>query len=193
MAVYTDVSEAELAAFLDGYDVGRLLSYKGIAEGSENSNYLLHTSSGAFILTLYERRVEKTDLPFFLGLMEHLAQKGVSCPLPVHRRDGELIGELAGRPAALITFLEGIWIRRPTAQHCKEVGKALAGLHEAAADFPLARRNALSPQGWEELWKGVQGRADEVEPGLCEEVGSALSEIVSNWPDDLPAGIIHAD
>src|SRR5690606_24640298 len=123
MAVYTDVSEAELDAFLDGYDVGRLLSYKGIAEGSENSNYLLHTSSGAFILTLYERRVEKADLPFFLGLMEHLASKGVSCPLPVRRRDGTMIAELAGRPAALITFLEGMWMRRPTAAHCKEVGK----------------------------------------------------------------------
>src|SRR5690606_11731509 len=112
MAVYTDVSEEELGVFLEGYDVGVLHSYKGIAEGTENSNYLLHTSTGNYIRTLYERRVERSDLPFFLGLMEHLAKKGVSCPLPVHRCDGSVVSELAGRPAALITFLEGMWMRK---------------------------------------------------------------------------------
>src|SRR6185369_2229609 len=126
MAVYTDVAAEELAEFLKGYDIGELLSYKGIAEGSENSNFLLHTSKGAYILTLYEKRVERADLPFFLGLMEHLANKGISCPLPVHRGDGVVIGDLAGRPAALITFLEGMWLRRLTPTHCREVGTALA-------------------------------------------------------------------
>jgi homoserine kinase type II len=148
MAVYTDIAEAELAAFLARYDIGGLLSYKGIAEGTENSNFILHTNgsegSGSFILTLYEKRVERDDLPFFLGLMEHLAERGVSCPLPVHRRDGEVIGELAGRPAAIITFLEGMWPRRPTAVHCRAVGEALARLHVAGADFALTRPNALS-------------------------------------------------
>ncbi|MCT7373565.1 homoserine kinase [Chelativorans salis] len=193
MAVYTDISEEELGAFLGEYPVGELLSYKGIAEGTENSNYLLHTFGGAFILTLYERRVDKADLPFFLGLMEHLARKGVTCPLPVHRRDGQTIGELAGRPAALITFLEGMWMRRPTPQHCREVGKALAGLHQAAADFPLTRKNALSPGGWMHLWEGAKGRADEVEPGLEREVEAEFAEITRYWPTDLPSGIIHAD
>lgn len=193
MAVYTDVSEAELDAFLDGYDVGRLLSYKGIAEGSENSNYLLHTSSGAFILTLYERRVEKADLPFFLGLMEHLASKGVSCPLPVRRRDGTMIAELAGRPAALITFLEGMWMRRPTAAHCKEVGKALAGLHIAGADFTLTRKNALDLEGSRKLWALSKPRADEVEQGLAAEVEADFRDLDAGWPKDLPAGVIHAD
>ncbi|HEU4986298.1 MAG TPA: homoserine kinase [Rhizobiaceae bacterium] len=193
MAVYTDVSEAELGAFLDGYDVGRLLSYKGIAEGSENSNYLLHTSSGAFILTLYERRVEKADLPFFLGLMEHLASKGVSCPLPVRRRDGTMIAELAGRPAALITFLEGMWMRRPTAAHCKEVGKALAGLHIAGADFTLTRKNALDLEGSRKLWALSKPRADEVEQGLAAEVEADFRDLDAGWPKDLPAGVIHAD
>ena len=193
MAVYTDVSEGELAAFLTGYAVGDLLSYKGIAEGSENSNFLLHTTAGAFILTLYEKRVEEVDLPFFLGLMEHLARKGISCPLPVHRSDGGVIGTLAGRKAALITFLEGMWMRRPSVDQCREVGKALAGLHLAGADFPLTRRNALQIDGWRKLWDGSRDRADEVEPGLVAEVDADFRELERAWPQDLPAGVIHAD
>ncbi|EHK53687.1 homoserine kinase [Allomesorhizobium alhagi] len=193
MAVYTDVSESELEAFLAEYSVGRLLSYKGIAEGSENSNFLLHTTSGAYILTLYEKRVDKSDLPFFLGLMEHLARKGISCPLPVHRSDGSVTGTLAGRTAALITFLEGMWMRRPTAAHCREVGKALAGMHLAGADFPLSRPNALQIDGWRKLWDGSHARADEVEPGLAAEVDADFAELGEKWPKDLPAGVIHAD
>ncbi|MBL8581512.1 MAG: homoserine kinase [Rhizobiaceae bacterium] len=193
MAVYTDVSEGELEAFLRGYDVGHMLSYKGIAEGSENSNFLLHTSTGSYILTLYEKRVDPGDLPFFLGLMEHLARKGISCPLPVHRRDGEVIGTVAGRRAALITFLEGAWMRRPTVSHCREVGKALAGLHLAGADFPLHRPNALAFEGWRKLWEGSRARAHEVEPGLAEEVDSDFVDLAAAWPGHLPAGVIHAD
>ncbi len=193
MAVYTDVPEGELEAFLKDYTVGDLLSYKGIAEGSENSNYLLHTSSGAYILTLYEKRVERADLPFFLGLMDHLAGKGIVCPLPVHRKDGTLIGELAGRAAALITFLEGMWMRRPTAAHCREVGKALAALHIAGADFPLARPNALQIDGWRKLWAGARDRADEVESGLVAEVDNDFAELERHWPESLPSGVIHAD
>jgi len=193
MAVYTDVSESELSAFLTDYAVGDLLSYKGIAEGSENSNFLLHTTDGAFILTLYEKRVEEADLPFFLGLMEHLARKGISCPLPVNRRDGGVIGTLAGRKAALITFLEGMWLRRPSADHCREVGKALAGLHLAGADFPLTRRNALQIEGWKKLWDGSRDRAEEVEPGLVAEVDADFRDLERAWPKNLPAGVIHAD
>ncbi len=193
MAVYTDVSEGELEAFLGEYEIGGLLSYKGIAEGSENSNFLLHTSGGAFILTLYEKRVEAADLPFFLGLMQHLAERGINCPLPVVRRDGQLIGRLAGRPAAIITFLEGVWMRRPNANHCREVGRALASLHMAGRDFPLARPNALSVAGWRKLWEASRARADEVEPDLAKEVDADFVEIDRNWPTDLPAGVIHAD
>lgn len=193
MAVYTDVSESELVEFLKAYAIGDLLSYKGIAEGSENSNFLLHTGSGSFILTLYEKRVDEADLPFFLGLMQHLARKGISCPLPVERRDGGVIGTLAGRKAALITFLEGMWMRRPSVVQCREVGKALAGLHLAGADFPLTRRNALQIDGWRKLWAGSKDRADEVEPGLAAEVDADFAEITAAWPQDLPAGVIHAD
>ncbi|MBO6719014.1 MAG: homoserine kinase [Rhizobiaceae bacterium] len=193
MAVYTDISETELASFLTEYDIGELRSYRGIAEGSENSNYVLHTTGGEFILTLYEKRVERADLPFFLGLMQHLANKGISCPLPVARRDGELIGNIAGRPAAIITFLEGFWVRRPTAAHCREVGKALAGLHLAGADFSLHRHNAMDMAGWRKLWEGACARADEVEPGLAGEIEADFERLKADWPQDLPKGVIHAD
>ena len=197
MAVYTDITEVELGTFLRDYDIGGLMSYKGIAEGTENSNFILHTNGsadgGTFILTLYEKRVAPADLPFFLGLMEHLAQRGVSCPLPVRRRDGEVIGELAGRPAAVITFLEGMWPRRPTPAHCRAVGEALARLHVAGADFALTRPNALSLPGWRTLWQGCVERADEVEQGLGEEIAADFAALEAGWPRHLPAGVIHAD
>ena len=193
MAVYTDITETELGTFLTEYDLGSLRSYRGIAEGSENSNFVLHTSAGEFILTLYEKRVEAADLPFFLKLMQHLALKGISCPLPVERRDGGLIGELAGRPAAVITFLEGVWMRRPTAAQCREVGKALAGLHLAGADFGLSRPNTLSVSGWRKLWDASRARADEVDAGLQVDIDADFRLFDRDWPDDLPAGVIHAD
>lgn len=193
MAVYTDVTEGQLETFLESYPIGQLMSYKGIAEGTENSNFLLHTSTGSYILTLYEKRVEKADLPFFLGLMDHLARKGISCPLPVHAHDDSVIGTLAGRPAAVITFLDGMWLRRPNAAHCREVGRALAALHLAGADFPMMRPNALAIGGWRALWTAARDRADEVEPGLAAEVDADFADFERNWPTDLPTGIIHAD
>ena len=193
MAVYTDIGEIELAAFLEHYGIGELLSYKGIAEGVENSNFLLHTSTGAYILTLYEKRVNRDDLPFFLGLMRHLAGKGLSCPLPVTRKDGQTIGELAGRPAAIITFLEGMWMRRPTVDHCREVGRAMAQMHLAGQDFAMRRDNALSVSGWRPLWDKARDRAGEVEEGLAAEVESDLAFLEANWPTELPSGVIHAD
>ena len=166
MAVYTDVAAEELAGFLGTYDIGELLSYKGIAEGVENSNFLLHTTAGYFILTLYEKRVAKGDLPFFLGLMTHLASRGISCPEPVRNKSGEALSALAGRPAAIINFLEGIWPRKPNAAHCAGVGQALAKMHLAGADFAMARANALSVSGWRPLFDTAASRADEVQHGL---------------------------
>src|SRR4051812_14360515 len=144
MAVYTDVAAEDLAAFLAGYDIGELLAYKGIAEGVENSNFLVHTSQGNFILTLYEKRVAAADLPFFLALMEHLHACGITCPQPVKNRAGAMLGNVAGRPAAIITFLDGMWIRRPSPTHCAALGAALAQLHRAGTDFPMQRANTLS-------------------------------------------------
>lgn len=193
MAVYTDISEDDLKQFLTQYDAGKLTSYKGIAEGVENTNFLLHTTKDPLILTLYEKRVEKSDLPFFLGLMQHLADGGLSCPLPLPRRDGNMLGELSGRPAALISFLEGMWLRKPHARHCREVGKALASMHLAGEGFTIARPNALSVEGWKVLWDKSEARADEVETGLQEEIRTELDHLASHWPTDLPAGVIHAD
>lgn len=193
LAVYTDITEAELRAFLEPYDIGELLSYKGIAEGVENSNFLMHTDKGSYILTLYEKRVDRNDLPFFLGLMEHLAQSGLTCPLPVHRRDGIVLGELAGRPAAVITFLEGMWPRRPTPDHCREVGKVAAELHLSGRGFERSRKNALSVRAWRPLWNQSAARADEVEAGLSREVEADLVRLEESWPDGLPSGVIHAD
>jgi homoserine kinase type II len=193
MAVYTDVTDEELQQFLAGYDLGTLLSYKGIAEGVENSNFLLHTSQGSFILTLYEKRVAAGDLPFFLNLMEHLAARGLTCPQPVRNRGGEALGQLARRPAAIVTFLDGVWIRRPSAAHCGAVGDALAQLHLAGADFDMTRRNGLSVAGWRPLVETAAARADTVQAGLCDAIAAELARLERDWPRDLPQGVIHAD
>src|SRR6202451_441534 len=194
MAVYTDVAADELAEFLGSYDIGELLSYKGIAEGVENSNFLLHTSVGYFILTLYEKRVARSDLPFFLGLMTHLASRGISCPQPLRNKSGEALSVLAGRPAAIINFLEGVWPRKPNVAHCAGVGQALAKMHLAGADFAMSRANALSVSGWRPLFEPAPARADEVQLGLRDFIGAELDHLEGNiWPKDLPQGVIHAD
>jgi homoserine kinase type II len=193
MAVYTEVSDDALRAFLALYDIGEVTSFKGIAEGVENSNFLLRAASDQYILTLYEKRVRAEDLPFFIGLMEHLAGRGVTCPQPVRDRSGSALGRLAGRSATIVTFLEGLWIRRPNVRHCGEVGEALARMHLAGADFPLKRANALSLAGWEPLFQAAAARADEVAPHLREECAAELNFLQAHWPKDLPSGVIHAD
>jgi homoserine kinase type II len=193
MAVYTDVSADDLTRFLSRYDIGELLSYKGIAEGVENSNFLVHTSAGNFILTLYEKRVDEGDLPFFLGLMEHLAARGLTCPQPVKTKDGGILGVLAGRPAAIVTFLDGLWIRKPTAGHCAAVGQALARLHIAGEDFKIKRANALSVGSWRPLFEQARARGDSVRPGLCDDIAGELDVLEKCWPRGLPQGVIHAD
>ena len=193
MAVYTEVSDDALRAFLALYEIGDVISFKGIAEGVENSNFLMRTVGGQYILTLYEKRVKAEDLPFFIGLMEHLAQRNVTCPQPVRNRAGSALGELAGRPATIVTFLDGLWIRRPSARHCGEVGEALARMHLAGADFPLKRVNALSLEGWRSLFRATETRADEVAPYLREESAKELAFLDAHWPKGLPSGVIHAD
>jgi homoserine kinase type II len=193
MAVYTDVSFEDLDAVLAGYDIGHAKSFKGIAEGVENSNFHLQTDQGAFILTLYEKRVHEDDLPFFLGLMEHLAARGIACPVPVRSRGGKQSLVLNGRPAAILTFLDGVSLRRPEVPHCAEAGAALAALHAAGADFRLKRENALSLPGWKKLAAATASRADEIQAGMGELISSALNALERSWPKDLPSGIIHAD
>jgi homoserine kinase type II len=193
LAVYTEVPDDEMAAFVARYGIGDLLAAKGIAEGVENSNFLLHTTQGFFILTLYEKRVNPDDLPFFLGLMQHLAARGLICPQPVKDSRGEMLGRLAGRPAAIVTFLDGLSVRRPTATHCHELGRGLALLHQAGSDFELERINALSVPGWRPLVEQAGAAADKVSAGLAGRVASELAVHETSWPEGLPRGVIHAD
>ena len=193
MAVYTEVADEELDAFIKSYDLGALTSCKGIAEGVENSNYLVQTEAGRYILTLYEKRVAPKDLPYFLALMEHLAARGIRCPLPVHDREGRTLRKLAGRPAALINFLDGVSVRRASIEQCASLGKALAGLHVAGESFRQTRANSLSLSDWGPLANAIGERADTVIRGLAGEIGKELAYLDKAWPRDLPQGVIHAD
>jgi len=193
MAVYTEISDDDLIGFLSHYDVGAVVSCKGIAEGIENSNYLVQTERDTFILTLYEKRVRADDLPFFVGLMDHLAAHGIACPRPVRARDGSALRTLCGRPAAMVSFLRGMWPKRVQPHHCAALGEATAALHLAGQSFPGARPNDLSVAGWRRLLAATAARADEVQPGLAALLASALADIEAAWPAGLPRGIVHAD
>ena len=193
MAVYTEVPDNELRAFVEQYQIGEVMACKGIAEGVENSNYLLHTTQGSYILTLYEKRVKREDLPFFLGLMQHLAAKGLNCPTPLNGSDGIALRELCGRPAAICSFLEGMWPRRPNERHCQLLGAALADLHVKGRDFALQRPNNLSLSGWQDLAAKTAARADEVEAGLAKLIADEVRFLESHWPQGLEIGTIHAD
>lgn len=193
MAVYTEVSDDLLQSFVHSYGLGELLSYKGIAEGVENTNYFVQTEKGPFILTLYEKRVRSEDLPFFLGLMEHLAARGLSCPTPVRDKEGRILRTLADRPAVLIEFLEGLWVRRPQKKHCYELGKSLASFHKLGADFELKRENSLSVSSWDPLYRSFSDRADEIAENLHQIIEAELNQLNLAWPEQLPQGIIHAD
>lgn len=190
MAVYTEVSDAELEAFLSEYDIGEAVSFKGIAEGVENTNFVLTTDKGQYMVTLYEKRVDPKDLPFFLGLMDHLAERGINCPRPIHGRDGRALRALAGKPAAITSFLQGMWPRRMTVKHCGLIGEALAGFHLAGRDFALKRPNALSVAGWRPVYEGARPHIDQA---LAHEIEAELDEFETHWPKNLPAGVIHAD
>jgi len=195
MAVYTEVSDEDLLEFVAGYGIGEVLSCKGIAEGVENSNYLLSTESGSYILTLYEKRVNRDDLPFFLGLMGHLATKGIPCPTPIEDAKGQALGTLCGRPAAIISFLAGMWPRRISPEHCAGLGEAIAGLHLAGTDFEIKRTNNLSVTAWRPLLESSQSHADDVRSGLYRDLSLELDFLEAHWPQlsDEARGVIHAD
>ncbi len=195
MAVYTHVSDAALGAFLEAYDLGAPVAFKGMAEGVENSNYYLETTHGQYFLTLFEKRVNRADLPFFVGLKQHLAAKGFPCPEPVAARDGIALRTLEARPALIVTFLEGLSPRLPNVAQCGELGAALARMHIALSDFTMTRANDLGPQGWARLWKGRAADAERLQPGLARliEDDLAATQAARAVADDLPRGTIHAD
>lgn len=195
MAVYTSVSDDELAQFLTEYDLGEAIAFKGIAEGVENSNYYLETTSGRFILTLFEKRANPADLPYFIELKQHLAANGYSCPLPVAASDGQALRTLAGRPAVIITFLQGLSPRVPNAAQCREIGIGLARLHEAANDFQMTRENSLGPASWPGLWNGREQSAEDLQAGLAAKISDDLKAIAAEESSirALPRGTVHAD
>ncbi len=193
MAVYTAVPAEALDAFLKGYDVGELVSAKGIAEGVSNSNFLIETSRARFILTLYERRIDLAELPFFIALMEHLAAAGLPVPQPIRDRSGGALQQVEGRTACLIEYLPGVSVSRPTPAQARSVGAALARLHLASSGFAPTRRNALSLPWWQETAAELGAGLDSIEAGLAAKVQAALARIAPHWPTGLPSGTIHAD
>ena len=192
MAVYTPVAAHELAAFLGRYDVGKATTFKGIAEGVENSNFFLETTGGRFILTLYEKRVDAADLPWFLALMAHLAGKGLPVAGPVADRDGQVLQQLNGRPACLIEFVTGVSVTQPSPADCREIGAAMGLLHRGTADFTPQRRNALGPAGWRALADQCRDRLGEIDAALPSQVAAGFAATAA-WPTDLPVAAIHAD
>lgn len=193
MAVYTDITDEQAESFLADYDLGDIVALKGIAEGVENSNYFLLTDRGRYILTLYEKRMAKADLPFFIDLMDGLVAQGVPCPQPVRARDGHALRTLADRPACIVTFLEGMSPRRVKPRQCAAIGRALAELHKAGEALDLRRDNNLSIGSWRAQFETVGDKADSVQEGLASAIAGELDYLERHWPTDLPKGLIHAD
>ncbi len=193
MAVYTSVDEYDLTTLLADFDLGQAISCKGIAEGVENSNFLLETERGRFILTLYERRVRAHELPYFLGLMRWLAAAGFPCPTPMADRTGAMLKTVRGRPAALVSFLSGVSVQHPAPEHCREAGVGLARLHLAGQGFSGERENALGQAAWRALFDGLEAAADGLRAGLAFDISADLAALEAAWPMDLPCGSIHAD
>ena len=192
MAVYTDLSEEELETLLAAYDLGAPLSFKGIAEGVENSNFLLDTTAGRFILTIYEKRVARGDLPFFMDLMGALAAAGFPAPQPMRTRAGAVLVEARGKACAIVTFLNGVSPRKPNTAQCRAAGQALARMHATLSDFQGRRANALGPRAWAGLVMQRLALADSLRPGLAASAAADLAALAA-WPPGLPAGAIHAD
>lgn len=193
MAVYTDLSDDDLSALLSTYDLGEPLALKGIAEGVENTNFLLETTKGRFILTLFEKRVDVNDLPFFMGVMDVLARAGIPAPAPMPLRTGALIGMVRGKACVIISFLSGLSPRRPTSAHCRAIGEVLARMHDTLAQSALRRPNALSVTTWGSLIRPRLDQAEALRPGLARAVEADLRALESAWPDGLPSSVIHAD
>ncbi|WP_156840323.1 homoserine kinase [Novosphingobium aquimarinum] len=199
MAVYTRLGAEDLAAIVGAFDVGELVSAKGIAEGVSNSNWLIETraadrASQRFILTMYEGRTEVADLPFFLGLLDHLAARDCPVPRTIHDRDDCKYREHEGKALALIEFLPGVSVSAPTPAQARAVGAALARVHLAAADFPMERANSMDLAAWHSLLDGCgHDGLQTIDPGLGDLVARELATVERDWPGDLPRSVIHAD
>lgn len=193
MAVYTQVTEAEVWDFLSHYDVGMLVSLEPIAEGVTNTNYLLTTDQNKYILTLFEKHFKLEELPYFTALMGWWSQRGISCPKPIANRDGRTLSALKEKPAVLVSFLEGDGVKNITPEHLSQLGTLLAKMHIEGMGFPHTRENALSLKGWEKLIDTTSERLNEIEPDLRRLILDEYNYLSENWPNDLPKGPVHAD
>jgi homoserine kinase type II len=198
MAVYTHIDEKTLSLFLERYDIGLPTSFKGIAEGVENSNYFLEATNedqkaARYILTIYEKRANPADLPYFLAIMEHLATQSLPSPLPIQDKEKQALQTLSNKPACIISFLSGVSVDNPNADQCAALGAILAQMHLALEDFNQKRTNDLSLDGWNTLANKIIDQADTVHPGLYKLIIDELEYLKANWPTKLPKGTIHAD
>lgn len=193
MAVYTTVSDEQLDTLLADYDIGRAVNLQAIEQGIENSNYFLTTDKAKYVLTIYEKRVNKEDLPFYLNLMEHLAKKGVPCPVPIKNKDGSNLSQVNGRPCAIVSFLNGKYTKNIRNEHLSELGGNIAKMHIAASDFDMELKNNFSLSAWGGLFNSVKDQVDSLRPGLKSEVEDELGNYTVNWPKSLYSGVVHAD
>ena len=193
MGVYTDVTQDELERFIAKFAIGDIVTFTAIPQGIENSNFLLVTTIGKFVVTIYERRVDPNDLPFFIGLMHFLSDNGFHCPRPLPNKKGEYLQTLAGKPAAVVSFLNGDSPRKITSAHCKKLGSAMAKMHLIASKYPLSRQNNLALSAWSKDFSKLRTQSDELKPGLSEWIQSELTSLRGSWPTNLPTGIIHGD
>ncbi len=193
MAVYTQLETGDIAGFLAQYDVGKLESFEGIAEGVSNTNYLVRTTRNPFILTLFEARVDIADLPYFTTLMQWWHARGIVCPKPIAMQNGRILSALKERPALMVSFLEGSGVTKITTEHMLQLGKLAADMHLAGMEYPNTRPNALSVSGWESLIDKISARADDITPGLTRLLSEEFNYLSEHWPQELPRGPIHAD
>lgn len=193
MAVYTKLERHEVEKFISLYDVGILEEFIPIEEGIENTNYLIVTTNGKYILTIYEKRIDLNELPFFISLTDHLRKKGINCPVTLKDQHSEQIQEIRGKKACLISFLNGRGVTEIHDYHLSELGGKLARMHLAVGDYPLTRKNDFSISKWTKLFELIGPMADEFKPGLVKFIAEEIYYLAANWPFDLPSGIIHAD
>lgn len=193
MAVYTKVSESELSKLLADYSIGNAVQLKEIEQGIENSNYFLTTDNGKYIFTIYEKRVNQAELPFYLNLMDYLSSKGIPCPVPIKTKSGSPLTTINGRPCAIVSFLNGKSTKNIRNEHLEQLGKNMAKMHIASSDFKMKRDNNFSLSSWGDLFNSIKSRADEIKTGLASEIEQQLGYLTVNWPSSLYSGIVHAD
>jgi homoserine kinase type II len=193
MAVYTHITAEDMAELVKRFGAGHLISAKGIAEGVENSNYLVETDQGRFIFTVYEKRVDTGDLPFFLKLIDHLVAKDCPVPRALKAESGAGTISVGGKAMAMMEFMPGLSVSHPSAAQARAVGEALGRMHEALVDFVPKRANSLGQQDWYDLAERCGDDLDRIAPGLKERVAEECAFLRANWPEHLPQSVIHAD